>query len=161
MCAFVYNCATYVSFMHQFTHWLTHTKRTNECVQTNVNGERKRREEKRHSGRPADRQTLLFKMCNIVGNSTNTHEITRIGECHLYQIYQRMKKNKYWSRNCFGRERKLAAEFMARKNHLRCVIHLPKKEQMCVQSCLFVLAHSLTHSRSFADFVRQLLPSMN
>lgn len=157
MCAFVYNCATYVSFMHQFTHWLTHTKRKNECVQTNVNGKRERKKKERHIGRPADRQTLLFKMCNIVGTHTRLLGLAN-ATCTKY--------TSEWRRTNIDREIALAEREnwqpnSWRKNHLRCVIHLPKKEQMCAQSCLLVLAHSLTHSRSFANFVRQLLPSMN
>lgn len=87
-------------------------------VQTNVYIQREV-----DSGRPADRQTLLFSKCNIVGNA---HDYS-IGKCHIYKT--RMKKNKYWSRNCFGSE--LAAEFMARKNHLLCNTFFRKCVQMC------------------------------
>lgn len=100
---------------------------TRARVPTNVYTQREReRKRKEDSVRPVGRQTLLFSKCNIVGSA---HDYS-IGKCH-YKT--RMKKNKYWSINWFGRE--LAAEFMARKNHLLCNTFSQKK---CVCKCVCI-----------------------
>lgn len=82
MCAFSYNCATYVSFMHQFTQSHTHTQmcaRANKCICTHIHWEKET---------VADRQTdrhFYSKCITLVGNARTREGFYSIGKCHLYE----------------------------------------------------------------------------